>query len=740
MNFLEWTPLKTGIIVIFLSCLVSYHFGMEKPSFFVALDHRIFDEMFRIRGTQPTAEAVVIVDIDEESLATFGQWPWPRQTVAQLLQTLTQAGAKSVGFDMVFSERDRTTPKEYMAKHPHLFKTEPKDSDFIKRWENPSWDHDVQLGQAMAIGNTVAGYPFLFKHDGLADENQTPFPSATFQLIPPSLNWGQINLIKAYRPVLNIPEVAMSATEGFFNVFPDPSGTIRQVPLLISLNQRPYSSLALEMFRLGEGIDTITVEVSDLTLHEEKPLRGLRLGHRLIPTDTRGQITVNFRGPSFTFPFISAADAMRGDAKNRIKNRHVLIGSSAAGIMDFVATPFSSIFPGVEVHATVIDNIIQNDAFTYDRLTEVGFTYTLIVGGGLLLTFLLIWLPPLSGSLAALGMLISIVAGNHFFFFLNNQMMGISFPLSALTLLFLAVNTTNYFHEGAHRKFIKGAFSLYVAPSVVNQLMKDPKKLSLNVEKREVTIFFSDIRGFTTLSEKMPPDQLGAFMNAYLTVISDIIMDHGGLVDKYIGDAVMAIWGTPLEDEAQAEKAVSAALKVQEALDGFFSRWSQGGIMARTGIGLNTGIVSAGNFGSEKRFDYTVLGDAVNLASRIEGLTKHYGVDVIISEETHKKLPETIFCRHLDTVCVKGKTQAVPIYQPLCIGTPTASLQQEVSLFHQGIDLYNHRAFVDAQKTIQSLEHQNPSSLYQLYLQRISHCIENPPPPEWEPVHILSEK
>lgn len=740
MVLLKWTPLKAGIALIIAACLLWHGFGYEKPELLTAIDNRLFDQMFRFRGVEPDTGSVVIVDIDEKSLRTHGQWPWPRDLVARLVTSIQDAGALVTGFDVVFAERDRTTPAIFFPRFRDLLHDPGQRKVLDLLMKNPSIDHDIMLGDAIAKGTTVAGYAFLFKTDRMKSDAERPFPSILLRSSPAGTQFQDITLPQAYRAVINIPEIATASSEGFFNVFPDASGTVRNVPLFIALDQIPYPSLAFEMRRLGQGAPEATFHLSTVGKSEKRPLLGVSMGDAFVPTDALGQFTVNYRGPAFTFPYLSAADVMARTAPHRLKGKYVLIGSSAAGIMDFVATPFSPVFPGVEVHATIIDNLIRHDPMVHENYTEIGLTYTLVAVGGLLMALALVTLPPLVGSATALALLVAIVTGDYLVFFRRNQLVGISYPLLTMLTLLLAVTMANYFYEGKRRVFIRNAFSHYVSPSVVAELVKDPRRLSLTVEKKSVTIFFSDIRGFTTLSETLPPDQLGTFMNSYLTVISDIIMKHQGMVDKYIGDAVMAVWGTPLDDPAHAAHAVGAALEITDALTEFSRQWEPMGLSVHTGIGINTGVVSAGNFGSARRFDYTVLGDHVNLASRLEGLNKIYGATIIISHHTHAALGDLFFCRYIDTVCVKGKTEAVTLYEPLCQGPPDPIRRGDADAFELAMGHYRQQEFDRAETLLTEIHRLRPDPLYALFLQRIHDFRQAPPAPDWNGVHILTSK
>ncbi|MCP4024012.1 MAG: adenylate/guanylate cyclase domain-containing protein [Desulfobacteraceae bacterium] len=734
------TPFKIGLVMLaaFLGCWYSFH--DQKPDLFTVLDNRIYDQMFKFRGPVPTSGEIIIVDIDEKSLKKYGQFPWPRDLLAALLKNINAAPALVTGIDIVFAERDRTTPAVSFEKYRPYFKKSGYEFIAQKLVRDESMDHDLVLGEEISKGNTVSGYSFILEDDGLKTEQEAPFPSIQIGINPQSLDYKDLTFLNCYRAVINIPELATAVSEGFFNVFPDPSGTVRKVPLFIAMDNIPYPSLAFEMYRLGKKRDKAILHASTISRDEKKRLLGIHLGMDFILTDYQAQIAVNFRGPVYSFPYISAADIMENKSMEKIKGKHVLIGTSAAGLFDTVATPFAPIFPGVEVHATIIDNLIQKDFMVNAKYTEIGFAYVMILAAGLLIITALVVLGPLTGSTLALLLILSIVIGDYYFYFLNMQLVGISYILVTLICVVLVVTIFNYFYEGRQKKYIRKAFSHYLAPSVINELIKNPQFLELRVEKKEITIFFSDIRGFTDLSERIGEQKLGGFMNQYFSVISRIIMKHKGMVDKYIGDAVMAVWGTPVDDPDHAINAIHAAMEIKQELAHFNKNWTHLGIEAKTGIGINTGDVVVGNFGSTDRFDYTVLGDHVNLASRLEGLNKTYETDIIISEFTLALFKTELFCQYIDTVRVKGKTKPVKIYHPLCQGLPDSALEKENTVFEKGIALYMKKEFVKAELIFKQLYDQTATGLYLLYAQRCRQFMQSPPDDDWDGVFTHTKK
>jgi len=727
--------------MVALSCLIFYSFGQKKPELLYSLDNQIINAMFRWRGTTGTTSQVLIVDIDEKSLRMIGQWPWPRDVVAGLVKAISDAEAKVMGFDIVFAEKDRTSPRCYLKEISECLGEEYVTEITTRLEAEKDLDHDLVLGDAVAQAEVVLGYVFTLKNDGLKNTHERPFPSIELGISPDGIGYEDLAIRKGYRAVLNTEEISQATTEGFFNVFPDPAGTIRKAPLFMSLDGIPYPSIVFEMVRLGLGEPPATIHASSRKKMKKNSMLGISLGGRFIPTDDMGQLTINYRGPVGTFSYISAVDVLDGNDLEQLKDRYVVIGSSASGLLDFHATPYNRIFPGIEVQATIIDNILSGDPLTHDIYTEIGLTYTMIILGGIVLSALLAYTGALAGGLWGILFILSLIVGNYRLFFLNNQLLGIVYPLISIVNIFMVVTLFNYFFEYRKKKFIHDAFSHYVSPVVVNQLMKRPEGLSLVGEQKNLSILFSDIRGFTTISENMEPEQIGRFMNTYLTQMSDIIMEHDGMVDKYIGDAVLAIWGAPMTDDDHMIKAVRSALAMIRSLKALRPVWTDRGLPAiDIGIGINTGIVSVGNFGSDRRFEYTVIGDNVNLASRLEGLNKAYGTNILISGFTRQALDGTIFCRLIDKVRVKGKALPVEIYEPLTEGLPGPELTEEVKSFERAIGLYQSQRFEDAYAIIHALRARNPIPLYDLYIDRINTFKVTPPPEDWDGAFTFTTK
>ncbi len=723
------TPFKAGLAAVLLSCLLFTSFGADKPALLQALDNQLTSAMFRWRGAELPRHPIVIVDIDEKSLARIGQWPWSRDTVARLVEQISRQGAKVIGLDMMFIEPDRTSPKNFFQRYPQI------GAGLAKLL--PGLDHDQQLGDALAESASVLGYAMLTQHDGLKDPAALPFPSANLQLAAEGVGFDRLTLIPAYRATANHPAIAQALSEGFLNFFPESSGAVHKVPLLISLDGIPYPSLALEVARIALGEQALKVHPAPAAAGEKLGLLGVSIGERFVPTDDLGQMSVNFRGPWRTFNYLSASDLFE-TSHAELQGAVVLIGTSAAGLLDLQTTPLSRTIPGVEIHANIVDNLLAADPLKHDIFTEIGITLTLIVVGGILLSLLLARTGPLVGAFGALIILLAAVSGNYLLLFKNGSIVGLTYPLVTILLIWLLVTLANYLLVERQKQFVQGAFRHYLAPQVVEQLLQNPQQLSLAGEEKVLTVMFSDIRNFTSISEAMDSVALADFMNRYLTEMSRLIMAERGLIDKFIGDAVMAIWGAPLDDDEHALQAVKCALRMKEQTARLRRQWLAEGLPEiNIGIGLNSGPMRVGNFGSEQLFDYTVIGDQVNLASRLEGLNKIYGTTILLSEQTRNQLAGEILCRPIDLVRVKGKQQSVEIFEPLCLG---GADDPELRQWQRVLACYRQRQFVEARRELAILNRKSPQPLYQLYLQRIEQFLDVPPSADWDGCFIHQSK
>lgn len=737
-RILRPTPFLIGLILSLLASSFYYYMGGRKYWFLAALDRQIYDAMFRIRGDQNPTGDVVIVDIDEKSLKSVGQWPWSRDVMGLMVKRITDSGALSIGFDMVFPEQDRMAPAQYLkslsSRIPDIL--ENVGSEILN---DPVLNFDARFGEALASSPSCLGYVFTF--DGAANSLDSPFPSASIHVSDRNIGFSDLALIKAGGVILNNSDVSQAQTEGFINVAPDTGGIIRRVPLMILMNRVPFPSLALETVRTGLGISDITIHASTQKSSGRNSVLGISLGDRFIPTDNEGRVSVNYRGRPGIFPTISAIDVLDEKGLDRLNKKIVFVGTSAAGLHDVRSTPFSGAVPGVEIQANLADNIIAGDAFVYDRLAEIALTYLTILFGGILMGFLLSFSGPLTSGVVGVGIVSMIITGDFYFYFMQRKLVGLVYPLFVICLMFMIITLFKYFFQDREKRFIFRAFSQYVSPGVVNQLMLHHDRLALQGEQRTISIFFSDIRNFTSISESMTSSRLAKLLNLYLTAMSNIVMEHNGMVNKYIGDAIMAIWGAPHEDSSHSANAVRSALHMKAELNELAKEWKTSGFpVISAGMGINTGEVNIGNFGSQQRFEYTAIGDDVNLASRLEGLNKNYGTDILVSENTMKAAGDAFFFRYIDSVRVKGKEKAIHIYEPLCEGNPEREIMEEAAAFEAAVHYYRKKDFNEAGRIIRGLNEKKPSRLYMVYIDRISSFISDPPPENWDGVHVFSEK
>lgn len=730
------TPFVAGCLTVAALMVV---YVLEWPAFHRMLrsfDERITDSFFQLRGAEAPSTRIVIVDIDEASLKKLGQWPWPRTVVARLIRRIANAEPAVLGLDVIFPEKDRTSPANFL---PLFEEATGAEIDLGTR----PLDNDAVLGDAVAEAECVVlGYMFILTDDGLPPGMQNPLPMCSMQYIPPD-PWGENrqcydDIRTVFRPLLNVDAIgAAPLSEGFINTIPDEDGTIRRVPLLLGYPsvEMHYPSLAMEMVRERIGAAGYTVRSSS------SGVLGISVGERFIPTDSGAQMAVNWRGGAGTFPRVSASAVLAGDVEpDRFRDAIVLLGSSAAALHDLRVTPYG-VTPGVEIHANIIDNLLAGDMLRHDPGAEYAMALTFVGVGGLALSLLISRASAPKCALLGIALLCIAVLGSYLLFRSANQPMGLTYPVSSIVLVFLVVSLFNYFTEGRERQFIRQAFSHYVSENVVATMMRHPEQLSLRGEERELSVLFCDIRNFTGISETMTAPQLSEFLNEYLTGMTDRIMDAGGTVDKFIGDAVVAIWGAPLTDPDHPVHAVRAALRMNEWLADMRGLWEeQGRPPIYTGFGINSGLMNVGNMGSRSRFDYTVIGDNVNLASRLEGLNKVYGTSILCSDATRKATGDTFAWRTVDRVTVKGRTQPVTILEPLREGPPDPDEREYLRCYEDALAAFYKREFTVARDRFERLNTEHPAPIVAYWLNQARTFEKNPPPPDWGGITVQHEK
>lgn len=700
-----YTFIAIGIFILF-GVLGSY---IVYPKYYSVVDKRLKDFMFMIRGKSSITSSVVIVDIDEKSLKEVGQWPWPRVEVAKLIYNIAKNEPKAIGLDIVFAESDNSSPRKVLSKLGY------SDLESIP-------DYDEVLAEVFAGTPTVSGYIFVVNDDGIP-KGESPKISG---IVIERGKGEKETLMSPYRAILNIPILQEnSITSGFFNTIPDSDGIIRSVPLIMRYDSSLLPALSLEMIRLGEGEKKIYINYDG-----NDGVSSIQIGNHEIPTDRYGMMSVNFYGAAFTFEYISATDILNERIPpEKIRDRYVLVGTSASGLLDLRSTPFESVYPGVEVHATAIENILT-DNYIYRPNYSEGME---IVGATLIfvLTFALFYFTSaLWAIIVALALFFAISFGVYFLMFEYGVMISLFLPALILSLSFISATVINYFFETRQKELIKARFAKKVSPAVVEELIKSEGGDVLESKEKYITIFFSDVRGFTTISEALgSPKALIDLLNEYMTPMVEIIIQERGTIDKFIGDAIMAYWNAPNDVPDHEDRALSAAIKQINALKSLNAKIeSEGKPRIDIGIGLNSGLCTVGEMGSVGRADYTIIGDPVNLGSRLEGLCKPYGAKIILSEFTLSGLKrDDYLIRELDMVRVKGKTKPVRIYEALGFKADEPKPLDEIERYSLALKLYYDAKFKEALGIFEELYRGVGEKLYGMYKERCEHFVENPP-------------
>ncbi len=701
------------------------------------IDAFIYDTRLRWSMPQSHDPRIVIIDIDEKSLAEVGRWPWSHHTMTRLTQILLeQQGVALLGFDVVFAEPDLSSgllQLQRMARHELR-----NDSGFHKRLAElaPRLDYDAIFAQTLKYRPVVLGYYFT------QDRHAHPSGQLPPAVMPVVNMPGQVMQMAPWSGFgANIPALAQAApVAGFFNSVTDPDGVIRALPVLAQYAGKYYESLSLAMFRQLTGMPSVSLDQTTLAAGQvilQWPDRNFS-----IPVDRHAAMLIAYRGysssPEGVFEYLAASDLLAGRvATNHLKGKIALIGATAPGIGDLRATPVSSVYPGVEVQASALSGMLDRRFLHHPVQAQVYELLILLIVG-----ICLAWvLPLISAPLAVasgFAVVTSVLAINSWLYLEQGLVLNVA-PLLLMTILIYVLNIGHgYLAASRSRRELIQLFGTYVPPELVREMIKDPGHYTMRARSDELTVMFCDLRGFTTLSERLAPVDLQKFLNQVFSELTRLIGANRGTVDKYMGDCVMAFWGAPVESPAHAQLAVKTALQMAQAL-GQINQSHKAGALAHhpleieLGIGLNTGQMYVGDMGSDIRRSYTVIGDAVNLGSRLEGLSKIYGVSVVASEST-RQLADNFVWQELDRVRVKGKEQTITIFSPLTEMTQLSpNLHHELDLWQHLLDNYRAQNWQLSAVLIRQLLQGNPDKmLYQLYQQRIASKQGRPFDPDWD--------
>jgi adenylate cyclase len=785
----EWWQRRVSFLislVITLTALGLYvvtYIG-EHPSpllvFMERLELDALDTRFRLRPAKYTLPdpRIVIVDIDQKSQEGLGKWPFSRSNFATMLDVLRENGAKVVGFDITFDKSDQTgAPVRALAERLEKRKIagqaiDPKLEAEVKALA-AEYDADKEFGDAIQRFRNVVLGNFFFPKEELQGIDQATLDSyadlvqwyslAQNSLNPPTGKQDFVNLMQRYEannilytavmaniPALLSPENNSDGTMGFFNVLPDADGVLRRSLLVVPFERTGklaetelYGSLEVQTIRVYLGVPSEQLTVN----YNQTGIVSLQFGDKLqVKPDNIGRLAINYRGPDRTYPYYSIVDVVqRKLPAATFKDKIVLVGASATGIGDLRTPPYGGItYPGVEVHANAIDNMLNHQALTRGAAQELS-DLALILFFGIPVG---IWMALVAPRWMWFGLSFLVpLALIDYGAFLRGWWLNFSVPALTLVSNVLLVSLYRALVEEKEKRRVRTAFGQYLSPEVIRRLLRNPKLVE--PKKTQITVMFSDIRGFTTISENLDAQDLALFLNQYLSDMTELVFEYQGTLDKYIGDAVMAFWGAPIEVDDHATCACNAALKMMQRVREMQRQWqAQGKPQLDIGIGLNSGVASVGNMGSELRYGYTALGDTVNLSSRLEGLNKDYGTHIIVNQTTYAATRDAKFVyRELDLIRVKGKTQPVMIYELIgraeeeTLYGSVADVQSRLEQFTRGRTFYRARRWEEAQRAFQIMIDKWPDDgPARTYWKRCQEYLFDEPPSAWDGVFTMTHK
>lgn len=740
------SPFKISLLVVFVFMslyIINVHL-------FRFVELKAFDIRMMSRGVLKPGGEVAIAAIDEKSLNEIGRWPWSRAILGELVTTLKGYGVKAIGFDVVFSEPDvNSSLKDIKSISQELEATGIYEGKLKKIMEQKAAVADTDSAFAGAMKATeYATLGFFFhmsdqevKHLG-AKEMETAeqgIAGSRYGIVQIKGEPDETAMIRAYSAAANIPVMSGSSeNSGYFNVFPDKDGVIRWAPLVVGLKDGYYMPLSMALLLQYLDWPMLSLTISEVGVE------AVRIGDVDIPTDESGRILVNYAGPPRTFPHYSIADILQGKLSPELfQGKIILVGATAIGINDIRVTPYSTVYPGTEIHANIIDNILHNNFIRRPGWTAL-FDLSAIILVGIFMGIVIPRSKAVQGLCLGAAMIAAYIFLNYFIFSRYSLWLNLVYPVLTGVTAYLGITIYKYVTEEKEKKKIRGAFQYYLTNSVINEMLKDPSKLKLGGDKKDLSVLFSDIRGFTTISEKLTPEELVRLLNEYLTAMTNIVFKYEGLLDKYIGDAIMAVFGAPLDQPDHAERACRTALEMKAELGKLQKKWeAEGRPLINIGVGINTGDMVVGNMGSDMRFDYTVMGDSVNLGARLEGINKEYGTSIVISQYTYERIKDRLFCRELDSVKVKGKHVPVKIYELICDINDTGNAgawADFMPVFNNGLDLYKKGLWDEAVAAFRKcLETRPGDAVSGLYISRCNE-LKNSPPENWDGVFTMTRK
>ena len=712
----------------------------------------VFDNYQRLAPRPYVPQPVHIVDIDEESLKRLGQWPWPRSQVARLVDRLTQAGAAAIALDILFAEPDRTAPANLLW----IWRDQPE-IETIRTELTRLPDPDAQLAASVAQSNVATAFVLLNQPAAEASPDgkgtsRVPAVKPGFATAGDDPVQFVPNFAGAVSPLPALEAAARG--NGAVNAAPDADGVIRRVPLLQALGSQLYPTLAGEALRIAQGATTYVIKSSGASGEQSfgmaTGVNHVKVGAAIVPTDPSGHVILYDSG---TVPerFVPAWKVLEPSFDpNTVAGQIILVGTTVEGLKDLRTTPLNPVMSGVEVHAQVIEQMLGGQYLQRpDWATGAELLYLVLFGALLILALQRVG--PLWSAGIAVAAIIAAFSTSWLAFARSGWLLDPLFPGIVALLVYISGTLIGYLRTEHEKRYVRGAFGRYLSPILVEQLTRNPERLKLGGEMRELTLMFCDIRGFTQIAERLEPQALTRLINGFLTPMTSVIQQAGGTIDKYIGDCIMAFWNAPLDDPKHAANALRAALAMRAELERLNQGWREEAarenrdpVTIAIGIGVNTGRCCVGNMGSEQRFDYSVLGDAVNIASRLEGLSRAYGVDLVIGEGAAAQAPEMALLE-IDQVRVKGRTTPLRIFTALGDKeVRDAAWFQTLAGQHATlIAAYRGQLWPEATRALATCRAAADSRLgafYDLYERRISDYAAAPPPAGWDGVFIAATK
>ena len=744
INAIIRASLGLGIVALFVVYYVIDYSGEERGRSSIAFLQRLEEQAYdmRLRATMPEKidPRIVIIDIDERTLAAEGRWPLSRDRWVLLLKQLfDNYKLKVVGFDVFFSEPDSSSGLNTLES---LGKTVFKSSAEFQEKLNelrPSLDYDTQFAETMKKYPVVLAFAGGSARAGLEELGMGELPPPTF-LASAFKSPVVSQEIDGYSGNLKILQDAAAAT-GHILPRVDIDGVLRRIPMFIRYKDGYYESLSLATYRTYLDNEPVKITLRDDEGDRIPKIKYLKLRDTIIPLDSDGAAYIPYRGRNPMFRYISATDVMRGKlTPGELEGKIAFVGTTVQGLYDLRNTPVNEVYPGVETHANMMSGYLDNNLKQRPQFELAIYVY-IILFLGIPLALALVKLNPIWATVTAVAAGLAYSAFDMYWWSAG-YVLPLAMPLLMIGFLYLLNMTYGFFIEARSKRQITGIFGTYVPKELVEEMAKDPGTYTTKGESRDMTVLFSDVRNFTSISEGLAPTELTALMNAYLTAMTETIQRDRGTIDKYIGDAIMAFWGAPLRDEKHAEHALYSAMEMQKKCKDIGPDFiKRGWPRLEIGIGVNCGVMNVGDMGSSFRRAYTVMGDAVNLASRLEGLTKEYGVGILVSENIVNAVPGVVY-RELDRVRVKGKLEPISIYEP--VGTKGEVAEQvldELERFHRALDKYREQRWDEAEAALVKLADADPHrKVYHVYIERVANLRLKPPGANWDGVFTFTTK